>query len=330
MKYLNRKFQQGGAAPQNGGQDMAQQIAEAMMKGAKDEQIIQVLVKQGKSQEEATQITQSIRQQLKAKHEQGGKLNLLASLKKGGFLNKKKGEPMVKEETPAEKPVDKKAAFMQMLADKKKGKVEKAQEGTYLENPRLWTPTKAEIEDKKNQMWLKKNRPSTAEEIAKAKAEKTKAIKVNTEIVPITKKKLGGPVPNSSSKELIPKKEDNKKRGELISNKCGGKAKKAESGTTLPGFNIPKVDKDSGANTTKKKPTEEKIKKNAKGDKLDKKEAYSKNSIKGLEPKDVFKKGAKMKKCANGCGCNKPPKLSMHKNGGRLQEVCSCCGEVCN
>jgi hypothetical protein len=50
----------------------------------------------------------------------------------------------------------------------------------------------------------------------------------------------------------------------------------------------------------------------------------------GYLPKEMKKGSAmkpmKAKKCLKGCGCG----TKMHKEGGVLSTVCSCCGSVCN
>jgi len=64
------KHQDGGAA---GGEDeMIQQIAQALQKGAKPEQILEELVKMGVPQEEATQTIQAIMKQMQGKMQEGG------------------------------------------------------------------------------------------------------------------------------------------------------------------------------------------------------------------------------------------------------------------
>jgi len=89
MKYLNRKYQQGGAAPAEGQQQqIAQQVAKALQSGAQPEEVLQELVKQGMPQEQASQMIQSIMQQLKGgtpSAKNGAKLEFIQRLQKGGM-----------------------------------------------------------------------------------------------------------------------------------------------------------------------------------------------------------------------------------------------------
>ena len=96
MKYLNRKYQQGGAAP-SGDQQVTQQIAQALQQGAKPEEVLQALVKQGMPQDQATQMIQGIIQQMQGtpSAKQGGKLEYIQRLQKGGIVKAGGGTPLM-------------------------------------------------------------------------------------------------------------------------------------------------------------------------------------------------------------------------------------------
>src|ERR1035437_6408889 len=92
MKYLNRKYQQGGTAQGGDPQaQMAQQIAQALQQGTKPEVLLQALVKQGMPQDQAQQMIQSVMQQMQQQQggqpqsaKNGAKLEFIQRLQSGG------------------------------------------------------------------------------------------------------------------------------------------------------------------------------------------------------------------------------------------------------
>ena len=117
MKYLNRKYQQGGVAEQKQMQIM-QQIAQALQQGKKPEELIQALVGGGMPQDQATQLIQSVIQQMQGSQSEiltakdGAKLEFIKSLRVGDVSPLKKDNtnvvvpvkvtsvPITKEVTP--------------------------------------------------------------------------------------------------------------------------------------------------------------------------------------------------------------------------------------
>lgn len=106
MKYLNRKYQQGGTAQGGDPQaQMAQQIAQALQQGTKPEVLLQALVKQGMPQDQAQQMIQAVMQQMQggaqggqaASAKNGAKLEFVQRLQGGRKIWEKTGEQWANE-----------------------------------------------------------------------------------------------------------------------------------------------------------------------------------------------------------------------------------------
>jgi len=96
------------------------------------------------------------------------------------------------------------------------------------------------------------------------------------------------------------------------------KTAESRSPVNSTGYKVPVKEQNGGY--IKKTPVAVPVKSITKG--YEEKKSYT-----TVVPKD--KKGSKIKtkKCSAGCGCKK---TMIHKQGGIISTVCSCCGEICN
>lgn len=302
MKYLNRKFQQGGSVQQDP-QQVMQQVASALQQGAKPEDVMKALVGKGIPQEQAVQMVQAVMQQMQgtpsAKH--GAKLEMVKKLQ----MKQKGGKASTK---PVPKPDPNDETWEPGVVGP----------GNKSMNPRDWTnekpkapvkpsnDTSAKTTPKKQLVPLKKQKGgymqkgkqaasmNTAASVTSKLPKMNSQSGANTSTVPTN--------PDGSMKEA-PKKLLSKKQK-------GGNVKPTIYTAASTTSKLPKMNPQSGANTST-------VPTNPDG------------SMKTTKKPTSMAKGAKTmkaKKCLKGCGCG----TKLHKEGGVISTVCSCCGTICN